>query len=331
VLALAHSAAMLGIDGYVVRIEADSAPGTPGFALIGLPDRALGEARERVRAAIVHCGFLFPAGKVLVNLAPADIRKEGPAFDLPVALALLAIDEQVDTLALQRFVAAGELALDGTVRPVRGTLPMALAARNAGFDAVLVPTQNAREAGLVDGLRIYAIASLSDAVAVLLGHGEKFRHTVRPAPSAGAAANDGDFSDIRGQSVPKRALEIAAAGGHNALLVGPPGCGKTMLARRLPSILPAMSAEEALEVTKIYSVTGMLGEDAGIVTTRPFRSPHHTISQIALCGGGLTPRPGEISLAQHGVLFLDGRPKRSYARRSLLFAGQPVSCNIASG
>ena len=285
---------MLGIEAYVVRVEADSSPGTPAFAIIGLPDRALAEARERVRAAIFNSGFGYPAGRLLINLSPADIRKEGPAFDLAIALALLAIDEQVDRLALQDFAALGELALDGTLRNVNGILPMVLGARNAGFTKLLVPHGNAAEAALVEGIELYPIDSLQSAVTVLLGHGAKFRTQTRAPLLEVDEAAHGDFADVRGQNAAKRALEIAAAGGHNVLFVGPPGCGKTMLARRLPSILPAMSSDEALEVTKLYSVAGLLGKQPGIVRARPFRFPHHTISQTALVGGGALAKPGEI-------------------------------------
>ena len=322
-LSLAFSAAMLGIEGYVVRVEADSAPGTPGFAIIGLPDRALGEARERVRAAILNSGFSYPAGRLLVNLSPADVRKAGPAFDLAIALALLAMDDQVGPTALQEFIALGELALDGKLQPVSGILPMVLGARNAGFFKLIVPACNADEAALVSGIELYAIDSLRCAVAVLMGNGAKWRRrAAAPFLDANDEAVHGDLVDVRGQLAARRALEIAAAGGHNLLLVGPPGCGKTMLARRLPSILPPMSLHEALEVTKIYSVAGLLVGRSAIVRARPFRFPHHTISQTALVGGGALVRPGEISLAHHGVLFLDELPE--FARSAIEVMRQPL-------
>lgn len=314
---------MLGIEGYVVRVEADSAAGTPGFAIIGLPDRALGEARERVRAAILNSGFAYPAGKLLVNLSPADVRKGGPAFDLAIALALMGIDEQVERRALRDFIALGELALDGKLQPVSGILPMVLGARNAGLRRLIIPEHNADEASLVAGVELFAVDSLQSAVAVIEGHGAKWRRrTSAPAVDPIDELTHGDLIDVRGQAAAKRALEIAAAGGHNLLLVGPPGCGKTMLARRLPSILPAMSLDEALEVTKIYSVAGLLLRRAGIVRARPFRFPHHTISQAALVGGGPLAKPGEISLAHHGVLFLDELPE--FTRSAIEVMRQPL-------
>lgn len=323
VLSLSFSAAMLGIEGYVVRVEADSSPGTPGCAIIGLPDRSLTDARDRVRAAIVHSGFAYPAGRLLVNLAPSDVRKTGPALDLAIALALMAIDEQVDRLALQSYIALGELALDGTLRRVNGILPMVLGARNAGFRKLIVPEKNAEEAALVDGIELYPVDSLQSAVAVVLGHGAQWRRrTSLPDVSPPDESIYGDLADVRGQLGAKRALEIAAAGGHNLLFVGPPGCGKTMLARRLPSILPPLTPNEALEVTKIYSVAGLLGAHAGIVRARPFRHPHHTISQTALVGGGSFVKPGEISLAHLGVLLLDELPE--FSRSAIEVMRQPL-------
>jgi magnesium chelatase family protein len=321
VLSTALGCAMNGVEGLIVRVETDAAAGTPSLTIIGLPDRSLHESRDRVRAALVNSGFALPPGRLLVNLAPAQIRKEGSGFDLAIALSLLAADGIVAGAAVGRFVAMAELALDGGLRPVAGVLPMAIAAKRSGHAAVLVAAAQREEATLVDGLRVYAVETLSEAVAVVLGNGERFRarRSAAPVPAPGGD----DFADVRGQRTAKRALEIAAAGGHNVLLVGPPGCGKTMLAQRMPSILPPMSLDESLDVTAVYSIAGLLGPLPRIVHERPFRAPHHTISRVALVGGGASqPRPGEVTLASRGVLFLDEIAE--FSRGTLEVLRQPL-------
>jgi magnesium chelatase family protein len=302
-LATVLSCALVGIDAHPVQVEVDLTAGLPQTATVGLPDHVVRESKDRVRSALRNSGFDIPPRRITVNLAPAHLRKEGAAYDLPIALGILAATGHETRRGLAGVVVAGELALDGSVRPIRGALSIAAAARTLGCTRLIVPQVNAAEAAVVSGIAVYGVASLSEAVAVL---------TTDPPPSPtpltvppfDAADEDVDLSDVRGQELAKRALEIAAAGGHNTLLVGPPGAGKTMLARRIVTLLPALELDEALEATKIHSAAGLL-QDRPLVTVRPFRAPHHTISAAGLFGGGAWPRPGELALAHHGVLFLD--------------------------
>ena len=317
------ASAVHGIDATTITIETDVSQGIK-FFLVGLPDSAVKESQQRMESALRLNGFKWPKKKIIINMAPADIRKEGSAYDLPLAVAVLAASEQISSEKLGKFLLMGELSLDGSLQPIKGALPIAIKAREEGFEGFILPKQNAREAAVVDKLKIYGAETLEEVVGFLNGDSELEETIVNTREEFfnQLSNSDFDFSDVKGQENVKRALEIAAAGGHNLIMIGPPGAGKTMLAKRIPSILPPFTLHEALETTKIHSVVGRIDKETSLMTTRPFRSPHHTISDVALVGGGTYPQPGEISLAHNGVLFLDELPE--FKRTVLEVMRQPL-------